>query len=345
LNLGARGSRTDGFRRPDEATISAQLRRIEELRIEKEQYTQKYLEEKRKYDQLLEKINSTSTLGSYIHMSTAGPSRAIPEPSCRAASGTQEQVITEAEGEGHGLGELASLDTPIRAPSARPCMSSVRDNLLFLSLATSESLGAAGSSVEASGNGASTVDPVTDPGSNPRPTSSLSAASALSSTSHGISLTVPASTTTNRNEQRPRKRDQAARVAKHAAKRTGFALSIALGAALFPITIPLYIYVRSLRKGRQIIASAPITDLPAELLGDDSSDEYAPPAHGSRESLIDLCLGTEEPLSLSNEPIEYHSSMLRAELPGPAELAADARGPSMALVGMATSTRYRTHVE
>lgn len=45
--------------------------------IEKEHYTQIYLEEGRKYDELLEKVNSTSTLGSFIHLTTASTSREI----------------------------------------------------------------------------------------------------------------------------------------------------------------------------------------------------------------------------------------------------------------------------
>src|SRR6266536_1195024 len=44
--------------------MAAHRIKIRELMIEKEVYTQKYLEEKRKYDNLLAKVNSTSTLGS-----------------------------------------------------------------------------------------------------------------------------------------------------------------------------------------------------------------------------------------------------------------------------------------
>ncbi|KAI9766484.1 MAG: hypothetical protein M1839_004888 [Geoglossum umbratile] len=50
--------------RPDETTMAAHRMNIRKLMIEKEVYTQKYLEEKRKYDDLLAQVNSTSTLGS-----------------------------------------------------------------------------------------------------------------------------------------------------------------------------------------------------------------------------------------------------------------------------------------
>ncbi|KAM7205110.1 hypothetical protein V8F20_003247 [Naviculisporaceae sp. PSN 640] len=49
---------------PDEATMVAHRIKILELMVEKEEYTQRYLEEKRKYDNLMVQVNSTSTLGS-----------------------------------------------------------------------------------------------------------------------------------------------------------------------------------------------------------------------------------------------------------------------------------------
>jgi hypothetical protein len=73
---------------------------IRELYAEKEYYTQRYLEEKRKCDELLEKINSNSTLGSLL-LSTAtddsvafwdrrfGPRMMAASSQKRRARGTQ----------------------------------------------------------------------------------------------------------------------------------------------------------------------------------------------------------------------------------------------------------------
>jgi hypothetical protein len=204
-------------------------------------------------------------------------------------------------------------------------MPSVEDNPLFLALTRDESLVAATPGVDPSENIASVVDLVTERVFRSRPLSSLSSISVPSSISQGIPPTIPASTITDRNAQTPRKRDKAARVAKYAAKRTGFALSIALGAALFPITIPLYIYLRSRWKAHQGTSSAEAASPPASYLGPRLEAASATPSLDS---------------SLSLDPIPYHSSMLRAELPGPAELAANSRAPNMALVSMATGIDY-----
>jgi hypothetical protein len=62
------------FRRPDQETIKTQRGRIRQLMVENDAYTRKYLDEKKKYDHLLARVNSTSTLGSIsLHNATTDP--------------------------------------------------------------------------------------------------------------------------------------------------------------------------------------------------------------------------------------------------------------------------------
>lgn len=72
---------TDQYSRPDPDSIAAHRAEILKLMMEKEHYTQKYLAEKAKYDELLAEVNSTSTLGSIASASQdgeAGPSLQAP---------------------------------------------------------------------------------------------------------------------------------------------------------------------------------------------------------------------------------------------------------------------------
>ncbi|KAH7407328.1 heterokaryon incompatibility protein-domain-containing protein [Cadophora sp. MPI-SDFR-AT-0126] len=64
--------------RPNETTLAVHRQKIRDLMIEKEAYTQRYLAEKHKYDALLAKVNSTSTLGS---ISTTISGTIVPESS------------------------------------------------------------------------------------------------------------------------------------------------------------------------------------------------------------------------------------------------------------------------
>jgi hypothetical protein len=64
-------------RRRDEASIAPHLATIKDLMIEKEHYAQRYLAEKRKYHDLVERVNSTSTWGYLLVISAANGSRGI----------------------------------------------------------------------------------------------------------------------------------------------------------------------------------------------------------------------------------------------------------------------------
>jgi hypothetical protein len=71
--------------------MAAHRIKIRELMIEKEVYTQKYLEEKRKYDDLLSKVNSTSTVGS---ISTVLTEHLEAEPSSDYANKVNDTTHT-----------------------------------------------------------------------------------------------------------------------------------------------------------------------------------------------------------------------------------------------------------
>jgi hypothetical protein len=330
----------DALRRLDEAMISAQLRRIEELRVEKEHYTQKYLEEKRKYDELLEKINSTSTLGSYIQ-STVGPSRVIPEQEPRAASGTHEPVITEGEGQADDFEELAMLEAPIQPSTSGPSGSTLQDDPLFFSLPVLRDKPSedAESTTRDAKHAVLDFEPATYHDAPPalcspsRPASSLSRQlqpgaaptpsllNPLSAMADGSSLSDPKSP----------KRDKARKVAKRGARGAGIALSVAVGAVLFPISIPLYIVFRNRRRSHIFPPDHPWSRPPRPS----PSRPVTPPVPGWKADRLWPEVNSEAGPSDYVTPIPYHSSMLHAELPNTPELMPHEAGvrPEMALVG------------
>jgi hypothetical protein len=289
----------DISRGPNHAAISAHRARIRELMIEKEHYTQRYLEEKRKYDELLDKVNSTSTLGSFILMTAASTSREMAEP------GQSGQAACRPL-------ESAAITTAVRGSSAlgQPHVASTE--------ATAETQPA--SQVISTSLGTSPHTP-TAPSTPPSLTPRLAPV-------HASAASCPPSPTSPpTSADGPRKRDQAAKTAKKVAKGAGIALSVTIAIALFPLTIPAYIFIVR----RKLRMSGPKFDYEGEEPGYlDNRTEGRPHMLSLASEDIRITKWLRAP------PAPYQSEMMMAELPAFHEL--PEISPDMALVGRLLNT-------
>ena len=217
--------------------------------LEKEHYTQKYLEEKRKYDELLAKVNSTSTLGSISLMIQAEGS---------SISRNGEDPLPDVKVNG------SSRPSDGSPPSAVPTMllAMASSSGAIPSIPTDE----AGISEETTQPGQSLQCTPNLDGTglcstnNTAPSSTTVPAIAVSTLTSESSLVIPISSdpvstpTTNTNiantrERTTRRRHKALKVARNLAKRAGIGVTVVVGVAFFPVTLSIYWFHRR-RKSR-----------------------------------------------------------------------------------------------
>jgi hypothetical protein len=336
-------------------------------------------------------------------MSTVGPPLKTPGQSTSASNGAKDASTTEVDGQPPDLASPEMLETPAQASTSRPCTPTLGDGPLFLNPAifSTEPLEAAALGIGHSEDMTPAIQSAAVATQDGTPTSELGrgrklpyihipqhAAAAYSKVCikwasepgsgqpfrlPSPSPLVPASAVSTTAEEslinspKRRKRDKASKAAKHAAKETGFVLCVAIGAALFPITVPLCVVLYKRREPRFMqfwepramqfwnpasiepcgypVYSRPSHRIPRDRKSIKGMDDESPP-WGSESDLAhtsDVAQHTaggvssrlwdavRAPFSRTRH-ITYRSHMLPAELPAPAELEGDARGPGRALV-------------
>jgi hypothetical protein len=297
--------------------------KIRELMVEKENYTQRYLEEKQKYDELLAKVSSTSTLGSIILINQAGESSS-------GGNGTHRLMSVGAEARKDPLPDKTPQEIFIR-PGASAAMT-----LSVSADCTSEQTVASPQAFRdtATVSQAADQNQVIVPTSTlaPRhlshettPESTTAALVSHTSSSTGVEVLEMGVTTCVRRERR------GVRTAKKVIKYSGITLTAVVAVAFFPVTIGIYVYDRQRRKRRaraesvqhnavshSFSASHPqtrwqtVTHLAAPHERKFRARRYAPPSYAWVEQ-------TQAPQWLPS-PHMYDSSNIPAELPGPHEL-------------------------
>ncbi|KAK4148485.1 hypothetical protein C8A00DRAFT_38942, partial [Chaetomidium leptoderma] len=317
--------------RPDEASISAHRARIRQLMVEKEQYTQKYLEEKRKYDDLLEKINSTSTLGSVILLYTASsqdisgqvsPVANTTENPRRDSGDLVQAGVTPGNGAELPTIHMHALESspPGQGDPHLPLPTEMEmETVARPAVQLASTPGPAASSAPAVSNSStSTSPPSAQP---PDPLLAVSARAAAAAAS--------------KTPEKPKKRDKAATVTKKLARGAGKTMAVALGVALFPITVPIYIHVVLVRpwwERKRQQRRSPMPTMPPPVL------YCASPA-------VTPFYTQQQPQQAYYGPtwqngMTYDSHRIPAELPAMHEL--PGQNPDMALVGrlLRTDLRY-----
>lgn len=88
---------------PDDPAMASHRIKILELMVEKEEYTLKYLEEKRKYDNLMVHVNSNSTLGSMSTIHTENGATATWDSTSLCPESPAERGSASDEPSGNGL--------------------------------------------------------------------------------------------------------------------------------------------------------------------------------------------------------------------------------------------------
>jgi hypothetical protein len=203
------------YRRPNETTLAVHRQKIRELMIEKEAYTQRYLAEKHKYDALLAKVNSTSTLGS---ISTTLSSTLVPESSTTCIHADEHVSSTQVK-------DLAHEITPcLLAPSHHVVNSNggapPRDRPLDSSHAASPPQDVQARSISAA-----------------RATTALSQKQ----------LSKSNELTTESTQPKPSNRNKALKIARRVARGTGYVVAGTAAVVLFPITIVVFVIYRRRR--------------------------------------------------------------------------------------------------
>ena len=320
---------TNGPRHPDARAMAAHRAKIRELMIEKENYTQRYLEEKQKYDELLARVNSTSTLGSIIFISQAG------EWASSAGNGTYRLMSGGAEARKDSLPDKTPQEIFIRSGASAAVTLSVSAD------GTSEQTAASTPIFRDT----TTVTQVGDQNQVSVPTSALaprhsSHETAPQSTTAALVSHTSSSTNVEVLEMAvtsgPPPQRRGVRTARKVVKYSGITLTAVVAVAFFPVTIGIYIYDSQRRKQKGCAASvqhdAPVsfsvpisphpqaqwqamTHLTAAHEQSFRGRRYAPPSYAWLEQ-------TQAPQWLLN-PHMYDSSNIPAELPGPHELETD----------------------
>jgi hypothetical protein len=225
-----------GYRRPNEETVLAHRSKIRELMVEKEVYTQKYLEEKRKYDNLLAKVNSNSTLASTSSFLSshieAGPSSIPAIQTSEAAQACQQSDVAQHDepSEKTESSEAAILSSKLKSDDHqedldRETLSTGRrlTSDIFLGTAKTHQLP----------NGSSNTQ-----------------VAELTRQHEVMAQTWIAAT----DQQRPRNLEKIAKVAKKVAKGAGYAAVGTIAIIFFPITI-LVLGRRRRRAGPSMLSS------------------------------------------------------------------------------------------
>ncbi|KAK5657510.1 hypothetical protein OQA88_3082 [Cercophora sp. LCS_1] len=305
---------------PDDALVAAHRAKIRELMLEKEQYTQRYLEEKKKYDDLLAKVNSTSTLNSILTTGSIDDSRldignVIARPQCSpvspgSSSRPREPLASEAAAVfssnmstlARGPQVISAVETPAGAPADEHPS---QEGLARLS---SLSHGIASKETETPA-----LSPDRRLWQQRRESEPRQAAQA--------SLQSPP---TIRAATRRRKRDIMAKAAKNTAKAAGIATGLVVGVALFPISIPVFVVWRRRQRWNE--------------------DVLDPTSHAYAMSAPEMSFGEADPNGPyfgshhhGQQPY-YRSSELYGELPGIHEL----HGPAPVELSLVNQLTRRT---
>ncbi|KAH7155927.1 hypothetical protein EDB81DRAFT_376260 [Dactylonectria macrodidyma] len=221
--------------RPDETTLAVHRRKIRELMVEKEAYTQRYLVEKQKYDALLAKINSTSTLGS-ISTTRSGP--VVPESSTTCIQAETLASPTRVE-------DLTLETAPCLLPPSH-CAVNFDDR-----------------------------EPPHDRPPDSSHAASLREVRVRPISTFGANTTLPQrhlsksnESTTANTQPKPSNRNKALKIARRVARGTGYVAAGVAAVAFFPITIVMFVVLYRRRKTskQQLPASfhlGPVGDLEA----------------------------------------------------------------------------------
>jgi hypothetical protein len=319
-------------------------------------------------------------------MSTVGPPLKTPGQSTSASNGAKDASTTEVDGQPPDLASPEMLETPAQASTSRPCTPTLGDGPLFLNPAifSTEPLEAAVLGIGHHEDLTPAVRSVAQPEFSPRPTSGPGSPPTPGDQSFRLPspgplpLTRAVSTTAEEsviNYPYRHRRTRVSEAAKRAAKETGFVLCVAIGAAVFPITVPLCVVLYKRREPRFMqfweprvkqfwdpasiepcgypVYSRPSHRIPRDRKSIKGMDAESP-RWGSESDLAhtsDVAQHTaggvssrlwdavRAPFSRTRH-ITYRSHMLPAELPAPVELEGDARGPGRALVGRLMRVDY-----
>ena len=278
--------------------------------LEKETYTQRYLAEKQKYDTLLAKVNSTSTLGSV--------SIAITDP-IASGSGT---FVTSAEAQS------------VRGPQTTDIDQS-------FAKATTPGLSTPASTTLSAGSPRKDVTPILPfgrlDGTPPRPGYLLhpppvgfGGAQSLPAGAEAPEISVCQATVPPATH-----REKMAKAAKAIAKWSGYVVTGIAAVIFFPITI--FILVRWLRQERRPqfwdgaeefhsgewddgSATYNIPSRPSRLVGIHPHEDYFGPNAVAGPYATALTPRLGPPVELDSGSRLYQSVDYRAELPGPHEL-------------------------
>ncbi|KAH8890676.1 hypothetical protein GQ53DRAFT_170514 [Thozetella sp. PMI_491] len=278
--------------RPDEVTLGSHRKKIRELMLEKETYTQKYLIEKQKYDALLAHVNSTSTLGSICTTQTVEeqPIR-VTASNTRLDGPKREQSVIQ--------------NTPGDSPKTSP------DN----DIQPSNPLAAYGNFFEAI---STDLGPNLMPGTgdDDRDNDPLDEISAI----QDPEAQATAESQYSRKNRLLKHRQMARRAAQNTAKGIKYTLVGTAAVILFPVTIALFIVRRRRR------APAPLELNSSKV----SPGDFYPPRQYPVLKYPELRSNYFDPgIYFHSSDVAYTSSLIPAELPATHELGAN---PEFSLV-------------
>jgi len=243
---------------PNDATMIAHRIKILELMLEKEEYTQKYLDEKRKYEDLMAQVNSTSTLGSVSTIQTSHSialmwaNEPLPEE-----PGTAQDVVLDELPESGGKGKEVANDEPAEARLTTSRENGISEdeagnetptttNALLLKTELAR-LRAQVKHTEKTDTQASCS---LQPDDSMRIRNSRTVINALEAPRKNRPLWQNSSAPETADTKQLQKRDAAAKVGKKIAKGTGYVAAGTVALIFFPITIGVLLYRRKKRASR-----------------------------------------------------------------------------------------------
>lgn len=317
--------------------MAAHRSRIRELMIEKEMYTQKYLGEKRKYDELLIRVNSTSTLESM-----SSDLSDFAETKTSLSSPVELELV---EGSSSGIGqsnELLEGKGRLGAPYDRQSQSCLRETRSDTSVPTNHKVLADGISKSDHEILSASMSPtLRDQHSGQASDTPQIYHQRLSEQGEQQSVLAPCTTDgqvpskqqdsvqhTYRSALGPpqiEQRQKAAKIAREIAKGVGYLAMVIISILTFPIAIPVFFMIR--KRQRRV---ATIGNEHAGVVSDLESTGASPQAqHPTAYNIYplvsreDCVCGPCQPSQDTGFPagvFAYHSADMRAELPGMHEL-------------------------
>jgi hypothetical protein len=215
--------------------------------LEKEYYTQRYLEEKRRYDDLLAKVNSTSTLNSVLTVNSVDDSRPKHENNTLSQ---ERHCGTASPGPNLAPPNAVTSQTTSTDSSNIPMFTVSSQALPDLATIGSLGIGAQFSMGGSARLSLSSRDiTANEAEASASPDRQIQGAPSATPMPQVLPNTPASSSALEIGETRRRKRDSMAKAAKKTAQAASIAAGVAVGVAIFPIAILWYV-VRRQRKLR-----------------------------------------------------------------------------------------------